>query len=91
MAGFADEVLQQVMVHVGEGLRLRDGRQVVNTELEAELLQILHMKSWWTDSMRKRTNAKDLKRKQSVLVCVYGSVPKPSEKLGCVFSIFALT
>lgn len=71
---FVDEVLQQVMVHVGEGLCLRDGRQVVNAKLEAELLQILHMKSGWTDSMRKRTNTKNLKT-----TGLYGSVPKPNE------------
>lgn len=46
-AGFADEVLQQIVVHVGEGLRLSDSRQVVNTKLETELFQILHMKSGW--------------------------------------------
>jgi len=40
-AGLADEVLEQVVVHVGEGLRLRHRRQVVHAELEAELLQVL--------------------------------------------------
>ncbi len=59
-AGFADEVLQQIVVHVGEGLRLSDSRQVVNAKLETELFQILHMKSGWTDSTRKRTTTKDL-------------------------------
>lgn len=59
-AGFADKVLQQIVVHVSEGLRLSHGRQVVNAKLETELFQILHMKSGWTDSMRKRTTTKDL-------------------------------
>lgn len=59
-AGFADEVLQQIVVHISKGLRLSDSRQMVNTKLETELFQILHMKSGWTDSMRKRTTTKDL-------------------------------
>ena len=42
-AGFADEVLEELVVHVGEGLRLRLRHrcQVVHAELEAELLQVL--------------------------------------------------
>lgn len=43
-AGFANEVLEQVVVHVCKGLGLSDGREVVDAELEAELLQVLKMK-----------------------------------------------
>lgn len=40
-AGFADEVLEQVMVHVGKSLGLGNSCEVVDAKLEAELLQVL--------------------------------------------------
>lgn len=42
-AGSADELLQHVSVQLPEGRRLGHLRQVVHTELEAELLQVLHI------------------------------------------------
>lgn len=58
-AGFADEVLEQVVVHVIEGLGLSDGRQVVDAELEAELLQVLQTQKVRAGKGIKKTKGGD--------------------------------
>lgn len=48
-ACLTNEVLEQVMIHVCKSLGLSDSRKMVDTKLEAELLQVLKTKRamWW--------------------------------------------